>query len=153
MSDINIKVEGIEKIQVALNKFPQEIQRTIELAGEEAAKEILNEQGLKSYPPETAANKPPFPYYIRGRGTQTSQGHNTWTSEKLGTLWYTKSEDLKTIIGNRASYGRYVVGDEQPAHMKQKGWRKLPDVAQEKITKITGIYQRWINRLLKKLFP
>ena len=151
MSNINIKIEGIEKIQAALNKFPQEIQRTIELAGEEAAQKILKEEGLQKYPPLTGANMPPYPYYKRGTGTQTSQWHNTGSSENLGKQWHVESEGLKTTVGNRASYARYVVGDEQPAHMARKGWKQLYPTAQSKLTAITGIYQRWIDRLIKKL--
>jgi hypothetical protein len=150
MTTIHIDIKGIEKIQKALDKFPQEIQRTIEAAGEETAKKVLSEQGLKKYPPATSANQPPTPYYIRGRGTQTAHG-NLNNSERLGTQWTVKSNDLKTTIGNRASYARWVHGEEQAHFMAPKGWRKLTDVATEKIPVITQIYQAWINRLIKKL--
>ncbi len=152
MTDVHIKVVGIEKLQAALHKFPREIARYLSQAGESAAKDVVfKEEGLKKYPPQTAANAPPFPYYKRGVGTQTSQWHNTGSSEKYGTQWYVKKEGMGTLIGNRASYGIYVGGDKQPAHMKAKGWRKLVDVVTEKIPEITAIYQKWVNKLLKDL--
>jgi hypothetical protein len=150
MSNISIKVEGLDKVVKALDQFPREIQQTLEKAGEEAAKTVLEEEGLKKYPPETAANQPPVPYYIRGRGTQTAHG-NLGNSEKLGTRWYVKSEGLKTQIGNSASYAHWVHGEDQASFMAPKGWKKLYDTAKDKIPVITGIYQRWIDRLIKKL--
>jgi hypothetical protein len=152
MTDIRIQVIGIEKIQAALTKFPREISKYLTQAGDEAAKsQVLNTTGLKNYPPATAANAPPTPYYIRGRGTQTSQYHNTGTSERYGSQWYVQREGMGTIIGNRSSYGIFVGGDRQPPHMAAKGWKKLVDVATEKLPQITKIYQTWINKLLKDL--
>jgi len=152
MTDIKIEVIGIEKIQAALNKFPRAIAKYLGQAGDEAAKKVvLKTPGLKDYPPATAANRLPYPYYERGKGTWTSAAHNTYTSERLGTQWYVKKEGMGTAIGNRASYAHWVVGDDQPVHMKQKGWRKLLDVVTEKMSAITAIYQRWAEKLIRDL--
>jgi len=151
MADVTIKVEGIEKLQAALHKFPLEMARYLSQAGDEAAKqEVLRTQGLKLYPPATGANAPPTPYYIRGRGVQTASG-NKLNSERLGTQWYVKKVGMGTEIGNRASYGRWVHGEEQASFMAPKGWRKLTDVVDEKMGKIVTIYQRWVNKLIKDL--
>lgn len=152
MTDIKITVVGIEKIQASLTKFPREISKYLGQAGDEAAKrEVLKTKGLQQYPPATAANAPPFPYYIRGRGTQTSQWHNTGSSERLGTQWYVKKVGMGTEIGNRASYAKWVNGEEQASFMKPKGWRILLEVVKEKLPEITNIYQRWVNKLLRDL--
>ena len=42
-------------------------------------------------------------------------------------------------------------GEEQVKWAKEVGWRKLIDVAREKIGKITKIYEAWIKKLLKDL--
>ena len=150
MPDLTIKVEGLDKILAAMDKFPTQVARNMQQAGDEAAKRVLfKTTGILPYPPETAANQPPTPYYIRGRGTQL-KSRNLGNSEKMGTLFYTeKSGVMDTIVGNRASYARYVVGTEQAHFMKPKGWRILFEVAEEKIGQITKVYQAWINKTIK----
>jgi hypothetical protein len=151
MTEIKITVTGIEKIQAGLNRFPHEIEKYLTQAGDEAAKrQILNTVGVQKYPPAGPANAPPTPYYIRGIGTQTQSG-NRGNSERLGTQWYVEKQGLGTEIGNRASYGRWVHGDEQAHFMKPKGWRILREVAEEKIDKITKVYQAWINKCIRDL--
>lgn len=152
MSDIKIELIGIEKVQAALTKFPREIEKYITQAGDEVGKRvILNTEGLQKYPPAGPANSPPYPYYKRGSGTQTSPNHNTGSSELLGKQWYVVKKGLGTEIGNRVSYGKWVHGEEQASFMKPKGWRILREVVDEKIIKITKVYQSWINKLIKDL--
>lgn len=152
MSDIKIHVEGLDKVQANLHKFPREIAKYLKAAGKEAAsRQILPTEGLKKYPPATGANQPPTPYYIRGRGTQLKRG-NLYNSERLGTQWYVKGVDkMNTEIGNRASYARWVSGDQQARAMGRIGWRKLKDVAEEKIGDITKVYKSWIDKLIHDL--
>lgn len=152
MSDFKITVVGIEKIQAALNKFPREIEKYVTQAGDQVGKRVvLKTEGLQKYPPATGANAPPFPYYQRGLGTWTSANHNTGKSENLGKQWYVSKKGLGTEIGNRASYGRWVHGEEQASFMKPKRWRILYDVVKEKLPEITKVYQAWINKLIKDL--
>ena len=152
MSDIKITVVGIEKIQAAINKFPQQISVYVGKAGGEVSRNvILKTPGINPYPPMTSANAPPYPYYQRGLGTWTSSNHNTGKSENLGKQWYVKQIGLDTEIGNRASYARWVHGDEQASFMKPKGWRILTEVVQEKIVRITKIYQAWITKCIRDL--
>ena len=149
--DIKITVVGLDKVLAALSKFPNQIAKYVAQAGDEAANRvILNERGLKKYPPATSANMPPTPYYIRGKGMQYKT-YNTNSSERLGTQWYVKKAGLGTEIGNRASYARYVVGEQQASFMAPKGWRKLYEVAMEKKDKIKAVYQAWINKLIRDL--
>ena len=155
MSDVQIEVKGLDKLIAALDRFPLQIARNMSQAGHEAGTEILDTQGLRRYPSMTAANKPPTPYYIRGRGTQTKRG-NLGNSERLGTQFYIKREGWTTHIGNRASYAKWVVGEEQARHMGPqgripKGWRKLFDVAKEKRQQIERIYNAWVTRTLRNL--
>ena len=153
-ADIYIKVEGIERIQAALTKFPRQIGIYVGKAGQEAAKNvILRTQGLQQYPPAGAGNRPPYPYYQRGLGTWTSQQHNTGKSENLGKQWYV-NRDLSaytTEIGNRASYAKWVHGEEQNRYMPFLGWKRLRQVAEEKIVQITKVYQAWINKCINDL--
>lgn len=151
MSDFKIEVKGLDKLEAGLQKFPHEIAKYLQQAGDESAKRvILKEKGLQLYPPATEANAPPVPYYVRGRGTQTASG-NKYNSERLGTQWYVEPEGLGTRIGNRASYAKWVHGEEQAHFMAPKGWRKLLEVAEEKRDKITKVYQAWVDKLIHDL--
>ena len=147
---IHVEVDGIDKIQSGLDRFPVEIPRYMKAAGKEASEEILETEGLRKYPPAGPANQPPAPYYIRGRGMQYQSG-NDFRSERLGTQFYVEAPTMQTIIGNRASYAPYVIGAAQARWMANIGWRKLLDVAKEKIGNITEIYNGWVKKCIDDL--
>jgi hypothetical protein len=69
-------------------------------------------------------------------------------SENLGTQWVVKAQDFKTTISNRASYAKWVHGEEQASFMAPKGWRKLFETAKERAGSMGVIYNRWVNKLL-----
>lgn len=151
MSALEIEVKGIDKIMAGFRKFPEEIKNSMRGAAEESGHEIIQTKGLKIYPPETDANKPPTPYYIRGRGMQNKSGNNM-KSEKYGARFYVKQEGYGAIIGNSASYAKYLADEEEQAtHMEKIGWRKLIDVAREKLDKVKDIYERWAQYTINKL--
>ena len=147
---LEVKIEGIEKLTANLKAFGDELRYGLEGAGQQAAAEILDTQGLRKYPPLTAANQPPTPYYIRGKGTEYA-GHNSGKSEHYGEQFTVKQENFVTYIGNSASYARYLGGNEQARAMAGIGWRKLIDVAREKLPQIKAIYQAWINQAISRL--
>jgi hypothetical protein len=150
--NFTIKIEGVEELQRKAAKFPGEVKKNMRQAASEAIKKVLLPVvGLQKYPPATSANYPPEPYYIRGRGTQTKRG-NTGKSERLGTQWYTKPAGAYgTEVGNRASYARWVHGEEQANAMQKIGWRRLVDVAKEKTPEIIKIFDKWIAYTIRKL--
>lgn len=146
---IKVEVKNLDKVLHNLEKVATDLPEYVQAANKQASSMILQTKGMKNYPPATAANAPPPPYYIRGRGTQTASG-NLGNSQRLGTRWeiipYSR---VGMKISNPVTYAPYVHGEEQAGKMAEKGWRKLFDVAQEKITEIAGIYNRWINKLIK----
>ena len=151
MTEFDIEIKGIDKIISGLKKLPEEIKKNFTAAGQEAATEIINTKGLAIYPPETDANRPPTPYYIRNRGMQYKT-RNNGKSERYGTQFYTKSDGYGTIIGNRSSYAKYLAGEnEQAKHMAVIGWKKLIDVAKDKIGIVTNIFNKWADYTIKKL--
>ena len=145
-------VRCMDELLKKLNQFPDVIEKNLAAAGKEAVQDvILPTRGLKTYPPETAANHPPTPYYIRGRGTETAHG-NEGNSEKAGTQFYTRSESYKTYVGNRASYARYLFArDTQARAMARIGWRTLEDVIEEKMPEIMDVYTNWTAKTLKDI--
>ena len=150
MAEIKIEVTGLDKVQEAFARWPLQAARYLESAGKEAAEEILNTTGLREYPPAGPGNAPPFPYYVRGQGTQHAS-YNDGRSERFGTQFYVQPKDFVTAIGNRASYAKYLSGEEQARHMAAIGWKKLFDVAEAKKAALTLVYQGWIDKMLKDL--
>lgn len=150
---IKIDVQGEEKIVAAIKQYPRKVARYMGQAGKEAiTKGVFYEVGLKKYPPETDANKPPTPYYIRGRGMQY-KSRNDQKSERLGTQWYIANRNggFITEVGNRASYADYVVGEGQAYALGRKGWKKLVPTVYKNYQRILFIYEEWIKRLLNDI--
>jgi hypothetical protein len=148
---LTIKLKGMDKLVAAFEKFPNRIARNMRQAGDEAAKrELLRTKGLQNYPPATAANMPPTPYYIRGRGMQYKSG-NVGGSERLGTQWVVRAAPFRTEVSNRASYARWVHGEDQAGHMAKIGWKKLLDVAKNKLSAIRKVYQAWVDKTIRDL--
>jgi hypothetical protein len=150
MTNIDLQITGIEKIVEIFDRFPRTIDQYLGKAGKEAGDEVLKTVGLRSYPPATAANAPPTPYYIRGRGTQYRHS-NSFKSERYGSRFYVVGTAGGAIVGNTASYARFLGGDEQTRVAEKYGWKKLYDVAVQKIGQITEIYNAWVAKLIRDL--
>ena len=148
---MQVEVEGLDRLLAAFKKFPKQVARNMSAAAREAANDvILPTKGLQRYPPLTDANRPPTPYYLRGTGTQL-KSRNLMNSEIMGKQWNVKREGYLARIGNRASYSKYVHGEDQAKAMGAKGWRKLLEVAKEKKAQITKVYNGWVKKTLKDL--
>jgi hypothetical protein len=148
---IRIEVKGLDELLAKFDKFPKQIARNMSQAGHEAANRvILNTEGLKAYPPASEGNREPTPYWIRGRGLETDKG-NLNNSERMGTKWTTKREGFNTMIGNSASYAKWVHGDDQAKAMAGHGWKKLFEVAKDKLSQIQKVYQAWVDKTIKEL--
>jgi hypothetical protein len=148
--EIDVEINGDEQTIAKLKKFPAKTKRYFASAGKEAAAVVLATTGIQKYPRATSANRPPTPYYIRGRGTQY-QSRNTGSSERYGTKWTVKNQGYRTIIGNTASYARYLGGRKQARAMGRLGWQKLFDVAKAKLPQVRKIYSWWLERAIRDL--
>ena len=148
---LKIEIKGLDKFMKAMERFPKKVMKNWSAAGKEAADDIiLPTEGLQNYPPETAANLPPAPYYHRGEGTQTLSG-NYGNSERLGTKWDVTRQGFSTSISNPVSYARYLHGEEQAAAMADIGWKKLYDTAKKKLSRIQKVYQAWVDKTLREV--
>jgi len=148
---VHIEVRGLDKLVTKFDQFREQINKSLQSAAKESLTEVLDTQGLRKYPPETDANRPPYPYYERGRGTWTGPGYNTGSSERYGTRWDESVIPYGAKAVNNASYAPYLAGEEQSSRMAEKGWRKLGDVAEEKRGTIKKIFDGWIDRLVKNI--
>jgi len=147
-SNIQIEVVGIKEVEAKLKKLGRSLNSYASQAVVQASKDVLDTEGLRKYPPETSANQPPTPYYVRGMGTQYKSG-NKGNSEKYGTQWHVDKVPYGAKIANRSSYAQYLAGTNQSQAMAKIGWRKLVDVVMEKMPKIKSTIEAWMKKAIK----
>ena len=111
------------------------MQSSLDVVAKEASK----------YPPESEANFPPEPYYIRGVGTQSSQESNREESEQLGQNWNVSvsrvGKDITGRIFNAVSYAPWVHGDtKQATFHAPRGWRTMSKITEDSKIRVFGIF-------------
>lgn len=157
---VQLHIEGLDKVAAAMEKFPSQIKAAVELAQKDMSKNILDTRGVRNYPPQWQANQPPGTsgrgYYSRGKGWMQASRNGykfnpSRASERLGTKWYTNPNGFSTKVGNPVSYAPYIHGDEQVGWAKDVGWRKLAEVASEKLDESIAIYERHIQAIIQRL--
>lgn len=126
---------------VAEQILVQSMQQAVDLTATNAA----------VYPPTTEANQPPTPYYIRGTGTQTSNG-NRGESKQLDKQW----EKLVEIEGNgvvgtvknvNAPYAPWVHGMRgQQWYHADRGWRTVKKIASDVRQGVNNIFKAGTKR-------
>ena len=157
---LEIEVRGLEKLTAALDKFPDEIKTGLAAAGQEAGEEIVDTEGLRSYPPEYHAPRPFvsdkqrryfFAALRSGEIEVPYRRGQSPGSEKYGDQFYVESRGYNlTAVGNRASYARWLAGGGSK-YMAAGGWKQLLEAARAKMGQITRIYQAWIDRIAARL--
>lgn len=160
-TEVTIDIRGAEAFAKALKEFRDAALDTVTAAGREAAAHVIGQVGLQRYPPADGANAPGrvrgmvrLAWYKRGIGTQVpvrDGGYKSLdNSERYGTQFTTAANGLNVVIGNRASYAKWLGGPDQSKRMAARGWRRLSDVVVERLEEITRIYNAWIDRLIKQ---
>ena len=111
---------------------------------------------VSAYPSSTDANSPANRrWYERGWGTRYRRKDGSWggqqTSEDLGPSWKGKAtSDTRGIIGNDASYAKWVQGPQQSAIMKKIGWKTTDTVVDEESEKVLKSIQEAVDNELRK---
>jgi len=117
--------EDLARLQRALDKLDEEhLARPMYY---EIGTTIHKAAGI--YP--TWTDSPPYPYYIRGRGTQFSAGYNDEKSQNLRERWWVSVFPGYLKVGNAATYAGWVHGEEQTSTHADHGWKKLLQTAKE----------------------
>lgn len=139
---ISIDLKGVTKMLVryeqgdlvAQQLLAKSMQQAVDLAGTNAA----------VYVPESKANQPPTPYYIRGTGTQYANS-NRGESKQLGTHWnkVVELQDNGVVgrVSNDTPYGPFVHG--QAAQMwfhALRKWRTVGKIASDMRPKINAVF-------------
>ena len=146
--NIHIEFHGLKELDNKLRFLGKSLESYLARGSQQAGKEIIQEEGLQKYPPSTEANQPPTPYYIRGKGTQY-KNHNDGRSENYGKQFHVDRVPYGARIANRASYAMHLAGENQAKRMGEIGWRKLIDVAKEKLDRTREILSEWVNKAMK----
>ena len=96
------------------------------------------------YPPTTAGNFPPPPYYERGVGMYDRYGNlrQDRLSENLGAQWdyevRVTPEEVDGVVVNTATYSGYVQDeDEQAWFHKLHNWSTMQDILRAQIGEAT----------------
>ena len=167
---VELDKSTLARLNDAFRRFGGQAEKYMSAAGREIAEDvILPTEGLRKHPPADAANAPGrfkevtfsngntvnfrMGYYVRGKGMyQPTRGGGyklAQGSERYGTQFYTKANQAEITIGNRASYASYLGGENQASHMGARGWKRLIDVAEANIGRITARYSLWVDKLLR----
>lgn len=148
---IEIKITGLKEIERKLNAIPGKLRLMQDELTGSASRIVLTDRGggKPFYPPTTEHNQPPTPYYERGVGEHWAT-HVEYNSERMHEKFITESRGWASHIRNTASYSPDVIGSTQKPLMKEIGWRKLIDVAREKVPEITKAWNRIVNKAIKQ---
>jgi hypothetical protein len=134
----SLRIEGLDELMKMLDRFPQKVQRAM-TAGIHQSTAIVR-KALATYPPRRAGVKVIFSsdrqrkgFFAKLRSGEIEVPYRRGVSpgsEKLGAGWTTevktvRSTHIKGIVGNRASYGPLVQGEQQTAMHKGTGWKTV----------------------------
>ena len=108
---------------------------------------------LETYPPKSPANSPPGKngrWYERGFGTRTVTGRSYMTSENFKAKWQEKQHGpRRRDLQNNASYGGYLMGNNQVRWAKGVGWKKMKEVLEQESDKYLQLAARVVAKVNK----
>src|SRR3990167_9393680 len=136
---ITVDIQGATELALRMQNSVAFMRRETISAMQDSNEMVAQEAAI--YPPETEANFPPPPFYIRGVGTQISDTLNFNESEQLGTRWVTdintSNKEVLGEIDNTASYAPFVHGRQgQKSYHAGRGWRKVTAIAKQTRSRI-----------------
>lgn len=120
-------------------KVLNDLQDTNDLLREEVSRELVSIAGLftsqiTEYPPETAGNNPPPPYYSRGVGYIRRGNVINPVSEQFGDnvsfrRLVNSEKEVSVLVSLRPSYSKWLVGSTQQAWFHARnGWKTIRQV-------------------------
>ena len=144
-----IEIKGLDKLVKKINTLQK--MDALKAALKNAAYMLAGE--MAEYPPETAANRPPTPFYIRGRGLQTASG-NLFNSGNIANSWERakptiRNKGFTVAIGSNVSYVRFVQAhDKQARWMKDIGWQTDQQVLDDNKNEVKAELADAINKII-----
>ena len=144
-----IEIKGLGKLIKKINKL--EKMDAVKVALKNAATMLAGE--MAEYPPETAANRPPTPFWIRGRGLQTASG-NLYNSGNIANSWEKakptiRNKGFTVAIGTNVSYAPFVQAhDRQARWMRDIGWQTDQQVLDDNKDEVKAELADAINKII-----
>jgi hypothetical protein len=161
MAQIKVEIKGLDKLNKKILAVAPALKTGIKAGTEHVKGKIA------TYPPSTTANKPKAYskgagwgnfWYQRGWGSKWALADGSWhglkSSEQLGQRWSTKYKHggLVGIVGNNASYAKYVQGPDEVQNkaMPGIGWKGVDTVAKEEEATVVKFVQAKVDQALGK---
>ena len=149
---MNIDIQGIEPLMAKLEQLRGMAWLRGVMTG--ALSDLKN--WIAEYPPSSEANIPyQRRWYQRGYGTRWTRKDGSIggraTSEQLGQRWTYRVDDNGRggVVGNNASYAKWVQGPEQNRWHERRGWRTTQQAVTEQGPKVIDKIRAEITRLLR----
>jgi hypothetical protein len=160
----NLVVQWVKKTKMRFARdADQEATVAVKELDRKTAKLFVDE--MAKYPPLTAGNKPPTPYWERGKGRVTAKPGYNPPSQRLTQSWVTREEaDSAFAVYTNVTYAPYVVGDKagpkphQASFHSDNGWRDTQEVLdqiksggtyagyqKDAQNKIVAILRKWLS--------
>lgn len=146
MTSPGIDYTDVTDFKRSLERFPQQVDR---LVGGALGRGLAILHGwIAQYPPSTAANMPPEPYYERGYGTHPGPA----TSEMLGRSWTTKvttgRNSWQGKLGTTVSYAPVVQDEERQAQVHRGRWHTVQGAVRDNRSKVVGLIRDAIRQAI-----
>ena len=157
----SIEIKGLDKLRGKIDAVEPKLKIAIKAA-------TVHIKGVAAtYPKATEANLPKVYvsgagwgnfWYERGWGQKwavaSSDGwHGRKSSEQLGQKWATgfRGNGLIGIVGNNASYAKYVQGFESERNQKMKkiGWQGVEEIAESERDEVIAFVMKYIGQALE----
>ena len=139
-----VKIEGVEELVSRYKKGERFSRQLLDVAMTQSVKYVSKDAAI--YPPETEANRPPPPYYVRGVGTQYKT-YNRGESRQLSEHWKWRVDNLKTQVKGTVwnsvfTYGPYVHGIiRQMWFHKARDWRTVEKIATDTLDQVQRYFE------------
>lgn len=133
MIKLSASLSGIKTYIDELRRFREgTIKETLYGGTQESLTELMTI--MQTYPPESEANRPPYPYWARGVGRIHASGNVDPQSEQYGQSWdlQVRSTTFGTDgrLSNSASYAPWVGARQTQAWFHAaRGWPNVEDTA------------------------
>ena len=123
---INKFNDVIGKVRRSADEF-----ESLAVFGSGLAARHVQEQ-MQQYPPESDANRPPAPYWVRGVGKIDKDGRIIEPSQHYKDSWRTEKVKEGTALTNDASYAVWIAKRDKQFHVHTaRNWPTIEDVVED----------------------
>lgn len=136
MIQVKATISGVKQYIAELVHFRKVgIKETLYGGTEESLRDVMS--AMQQYPPESEANRPPYPYWSRGTGRIHASGNVNPVSQRYGDSWELEVRQTKDgaegMLSNSASYAPWVGSRQSQAWFhRARGWPTIENEAEKR---------------------